>query len=181
MWPMRTSRSLFISLVITGLVIGLVETDVVQLKDSYLYAEPEKVSLILKKGDEVFVIESREKVIINEEVMTYKSVDMANKILIMKKTTLPFTAITAIELAAGNKSQKYGTKGCLYGGLVGAMAGVAITMPEEEYHYMIFTVPICTGIDAITFGIVGAGYGYTQKINEQTFELGPNDWRIANE
>jgi len=178
---MNNQKTLMISLMVTALAIGLVETGGVKLNDPYLYAEPEKTPLILKKGNDVFVIQPGDKVIINEEVMTYKSVDMANKILIMKKTTLPFTAITAIELAAGNKSQKYGTKGCLYGGLVGAMAGVAITMPEEEYHYMIFTVPICTGIDAITFGIVGAGYGYTQKINEQTFELGPNDWRIVNE
>lgn len=178
---MRTSRSLLFCLFLTAAAIGLVETDVVQLQDHYLFAEPEKIPLLLKKGDEVFVIEPGDKVIIDDQVMKYESVDMEQEILIMKKSTVLFTDISAIDIPAGNKSKQYGLKGMLYGGLVGAMAGVAITMPDESYHYMIFTVPICTGIDALALGIVGAGYGYTQKIKKETFELGTDGWRIANE
>ena len=178
---MRTSRSLLFCLFLTAVTIGLVETSGVQLNDSYLYAEPEKIPLLLKKGDEVFVIEPGDKVIIDDQVMKYESVDMEQEILIMKKSTVLFTDISAIDIPAGNKSKQYGLKGMLYGGLVGAMAGVALTMPDESYHYMIFTVPICTGIDALALGIVGAGYGYTQKIKKETFELGTDGWRIANE
>ncbi len=170
-----------ISILITAVAIGLVESDVVQLQDHYLFAEPEKIPLLLKKGDEVFVIEPGNKVIIDNQIMKYRSVDMENKILIMKKTTLPFSDISVIDIPAGNKSKKYGLRGLLYGGLMGATVGVVMTIPDESYHYMIFTVPICTGIDAIALGIVGAGYGYTQKINKETFELGTDGWRIANE
>ena len=178
---MRTSRSLLFCLFLTAVTIGLVETDVVQLQDHYLFAEPEKIPLLLKKGDEVFVIEPGNKVIIDDQIMKYRSVDMENKILIMKKTTVPFTDISAIDIPAGNKSKKYGLKGLLYGGLMGATVGVVMTIPDEAYHLMFLTVPICAGVDGAVLGIAGAGYGYTQKISEQSFELGSDQWRIANE
>ncbi|MAD51843.1 MAG: hypothetical protein QF847_00200 [Candidatus Marinimicrobia bacterium] len=178
---MNNQKTLLISVLVTIVAIGLVETNGVQLNDPYLYAEPEKTPLILKKGNDVFVIQPGNKVIIDDQIMKYRSVDMKQEILIMKKTTVPFTDISAIDIPAGNKSEKYGLKGLLYGGLMGATVGVAMTMPEEEYHYMIFTVPICAGVDGAVLGIAGAGYGYTQKISEQSFELGSDEWRIANE
>ncbi len=170
-----------ISILITAVAIGLVESDVVQLQDHYLFAEPEKIPLLLKKGDEVFVIEPGDKVIIDDQIMKYRSVDMENKILIMKKTTLPFSDISVIDIPAGNKSKKYGLRGLLYGGLMGATVGVVMTIPDEAYHLMFLTVPICAGVDGAVLGIAGAGYGYTQKISEQSFELGSDQWRIANE
>lgn len=178
---MNNQKTLMISILITAVAIGLVESDVVQLQDHYLFAEPEKIPLLLKKGDEVFVIEPGNKVIIDDQIMKYRSVDMENKILIMKKTTVPFTDISAIDIPAGNKSKKYGLKGLLYGGLMGATVGVVMTIPDEAYHLMFLTVPICAGVDGAVLGIAGAGYGYTQKISEQSFELGSDQWRIANE
>ena len=178
---MNNQKTLLISVLVTIVAIGLGETNGVQLNDPYLYAEPEKTPLILKKGNDVFVIQPGDRVIINDRVMKYRSVDMENKILIMKKTTLPFTDISAIDIPAGNKSKQYGLKGLLYGGLMGTTVGVVMTIPEEAYHLMFLTVPICAGVDGAVLGIAGAGYGYTQKINEHSFELGPNDWRIINE
>ena len=46
---MNNQKTLLISVLVTIVAIGLVETNGVQLNDPYLYAEPEKTPLILKK------------------------------------------------------------------------------------------------------------------------------------
>jgi len=177
----NNNKSLISGIVATALAIGLLESGAIQLSGPFLYGDENNIPLILKKGDDTFVIQPGDKVIINDQVMKYRSVDMENKILIMKKSTLPFTDISAIDIPEGNKSKQYGLKGLLYGGLMGATVGVVITIPEEAYHIMFLTVPICAGVDGAVLGIAGVGYGYTQKINEHSFELGPNDWRIENQ
>ena len=111
--------------------------------------------------------------------MTYRSVDMVNKTLTMQNSTLPFESIAAIGHVTGNKMKKYGLKGLFYGGILGSTFGAIMAI--EEPQYMILTVPICSGIDAAVLGIAGAGYGYTQKTSDRSFNLGPNDWEITNE
>ena len=55
---MRTSRSLFISLVIIGLVIGLVETNLIQFNKDSIHAQQEFSDLVLEMDGERFTIPS---------------------------------------------------------------------------------------------------------------------------
>ena len=174
---MINNKTLLLGIIIIAVAIGMIETGSVQLMKPYLFADSEEASLILKKGNEIFVIQSGDNVIINEQVMTYRSVDMENKILIMQNSTLPFESIATIGHATGNKMKKYGFKGLLYGGLLGST--FAVIMSIDAPHYMVLTVPICAGVDAAVLGIAGAGYGYTQKTSDRTFELGPGEWEFT--
>jgi hypothetical protein len=177
---MNNQKTLLISLLVTATAIGLVETNVVQLKDSYLYAEPEKTPLILKKGEDVFVIEPGEQVIINDNVYTYMSVDVASQTLIMENVSIPMGDISAIHYVTGTKMKERGLKGLKTGGLVGAAVGAVLGSYEGYYHYLILTVPMCAAVDGVALGIVGAGIGFTKK-NSQAYALGDKDWRITNE
>ena len=167
-------------IVATALAIALLESGAIQFSGSFLYGDDNDISLILKKGGDTFVIEPGEQVIINDIVYTYKSVDVTDQTLVMENVSIPLSDVSAIHYVTGTQMKERGLKGLLTGGLVGAAVGVAMVLPEGEYHYMVLTVPICAAVDGAVLGIVGAGIGATKQ-NSQAYTLGENDWRIENQ
>ena len=175
-----SNKFLIGGVVAMALAIGLIESRAIQLSGSFLYGDDNDISLILKKEGATFVIQPGERVVVNENVYTYKSVDAASQTLVMENVSIPLGDVSAIHYVTGTQMKERGVKGLLTGGLVGAAVGVAMVFPGGEYHYMFLTVPICAAVDGAVLGIVGAGIGLT-KLNSQAYALGENDWRITNE
>jgi hypothetical protein len=98
----------------------------------------------------------------------------------MENVSIPLGDVSAIHYVTGTQMKERGLRGLLTGGLVGAAVGVAMVLPEGEYHYMVLTVPMCAAVDGAVLGIVGAGIGSTKQ-NSQAYALGKNDWRIENQ
>ena len=167
-------------IVATALAIALLESGAIQLSGPFLYGDKNDIPLILKKGDDTFVVEPGERVIINDITYTYKSVDVTDQTLVMENVSIPLSDVSAIHYVTGTQMKERGLKGLLTGGLVGAAVGVAMVLPEGEYHIMFLTVPICAAVDGSVLGIVGAGIGATKQ-NYQAYTLGENDWRIENQ
>ena len=176
----NNNKSLIGGIVATALAIGLLESGAIQLSGSFLYGDDNDISLILKKGDDTFVIEPGEKIIINDSLYTYKSVDVTGQTLVTENVSIPLGDVNAIHYVTGTQMKERGLKGLKTGGLVGAAVGVAMVLPEGELHYMVLTVPICAAVDGAVLGIVGAGIGSTKQ-NSQAYALGENDWRIENQ
>ena len=174
------NKSLISGIVATALLIGLLESEAIQFSGPFLYGEENNISLILKKGDDTFVIQPGEQVIINDNVYTYKSVDVASQTLIMENASIPLYNVSTIHYVTGTKMKERGLKGLKTGGLVGAAVGVVLGSYEGYLHYLVLTVPMCAAVDGAVLGIVGAGIGYKQK-NSKVYALGDNDWKIANE
>ncbi len=175
-----SNKFLIGGVVATALAIGLIESGAIQLSGSFLYGDDNDISLILKKEGATFVIQPGERVVVNDNVYTYKSVDAASQTLVMENVSIPLGDVSAIHYVTGTQMKERGVKGLLTGGLAGAAVGVAMVLPGGEYHYMFLTVPICAAVDGAVLGIVGAGIGLT-KLNSQAYALGENDWRITNE
>jgi len=176
----NNNKSLIGGIVATALAIGLLESGAIQLSGSFLYGDDNDISLILKKGDDTFVIEPGEKIIINDSLYTYKSVDVTGQTLVTENVSIPLGDVNAIHYVTGTQMKERGLKGLKTGGLVGAAVGVAMVLPEGELHYMVLTVPMCAAVDGAVLGIVGAGIGSTKQ-NSQAYALGNSDWRITNE
>ena len=176
----NNNKSLISGIVATALAIGLLESGAIQLSGSFLYGDDNDISLILKKGDDTFIIEPGEKIIINDSLYTYKSVDVTGQTIVMENVSIPLGDVSAIHYVTGTQMKERGLKGLKTGGLVGAAVGVAMVLPEGELHYMVLTVPMCAAVDGAVLGIVGAGIGATKQ-NTQTYSLSENDWKIANE
>ena len=174
------NKSLISGIVATALAIALLESGAIQLSGPFLYGDENDIPLILKKGDDTFVVEPGEQVIINDIAYTYKSVNVTDQTLVMENVSIPLGDVSAIHYVTGTQMKERGLRGLLTGGLVGAAVGVAMVLPEGEYHYMVLTVPICAAVDGAVLGIVGAGIGATKQ-NSQAYALGNSDWRITNE
>ena len=174
------NKSLISGIVSTALAIGLIESGAIQLSGPFLYGDENNIPLILKKGDDTFVVEPGEQVIINDIAYTYKSVDVTDQTLVMENVSIPLGDVSAIHYVTGTQMKERGLRGLLTGGLVGAAVGVAMVLPEGELHYMVLTVPICAAVDGAVLGIVGAGIGSTKQ-NSQAYALGKNDWKIENQ
>ena len=174
------NKSLISGIVATALAIALLESGAIQLSGPFLYGDENDIPLILKKGDDTFVIEPGEKIIINDSLYTYRSVDVASQTLVTENVSIPLGDVNAIHYVTGTQMKERGLKGLKTGGLVGAAVGVAMVLPEGEYHYMVITVPICAAVDGAVLGIVGVGIGSTKQ-NYQAYALGENDWRIDNQ
>jgi hypothetical protein len=80
-------------MVATALTIGFLELGTVQLSGPFLYGDENGVSLILKKDDDIFVIQPGEKIIINDEIYTYKSVDVASQTFSWKIYRFPWMTL----------------------------------------------------------------------------------------
>ena len=174
------NKSLIGGIVATALAIALLESGAIQLSGPFLYGDEYDISLILKKGGDTFVIQPGEQVIINDIAYTYKSVDVTDQTLVMENVSIPLGDVSAIHYVTGTQMKERGLRGLLTGGLVGAAVGVAMVLPEGEYHYMFLTVPICATMDGAILGIVGAGIGATKQ-SSQAYALGENDWKIENQ
>jgi hypothetical protein len=174
------NKSFISGIVATALAIGLLESGAIQLSSPFLYGDENDIPLILKKGDDTFVVEPGEQVIINDIVYTYKSVDVTGQTIVMENVSIPLGDVSAIHYVTGTQMKERGLKGLKTGGLVGAAVGVAMVLPEGELHYMVLTVPMCAAVDGAVLGIVGAGIGSTKQ-NSQAYALGENDWRIENQ
>ena len=174
------NKSLIGGIVATALAIALLESGAIQLSGPFLYGDENDIPLILKKGDDTFVVEPGEQVIINDIAYTYKSVNVTDQTLVMENVSIPLGDVSAINYVTGTQMKERGLRGLLTGGLAGAAVGVAMVLPEGEYHYMVLTVPICAAVDGAVLGIVGAGIGSTKQ-NSQAYALGENDWRIENQ
>jgi hypothetical protein len=173
-------NSLITGMVATALTIGFLESGTVQLSGPFLYGGENGVSLILKKENDTFEIQPGEKIIINDKIYTYKSVDVASQTLLMENISIPLGDVSAIHYVTGTKMKERGLKGLKTGGMVGAAVGVVLGSFEGYYHYLFLTVPMCAAVDGVALGIVGAGIGYKEK-KIRIYNLGENDWKITNE
>jgi len=167
-------------IVATALAIALLESGAIQLSDPFLYGDKNDIPLILKKGDDTFVVEPGERVVINDITYTYKSVDVTGQTLVMENVSIPLGDVSAIHYVTGTQMKERGLKGLKTGGLAGAAVGVVLGVVDGEYHYLFLTVPMCAAVDGAVLGIVGAGIGATKQ-NSQAYALGENDWRIENQ
>ena len=174
------NKFLITGMVATALTIGFLESGTVQLSGPFLYGDENGVSLILKKENDTFEIQPGEKIIINDKIYTYKSVDVASQTLIMENISIFLGDVSAIHYVTGTKMKERGLKGLKTGGMVGAAVGVVLGSYEGYYHYLFLTVPMCAAVDGVALGIVGAGIGYKEK-KTRTYALGENDWKITNE
>ena len=112
------NKSLISGIVATALLIGLLESEAIQFSGPFLYGEENNISLILKKGDDTFVIQPGEQVIINDNVYTYKSMDVASQTLIMENASIPLYNVSTIHYVTGTKMKERGLKGLKTGVLV---------------------------------------------------------------
>ena len=167
-------------IVATALAIALLESGAIQLSDPFLYGDKNDIPLILKKGDDTFVVEPGERVVINDITYTYKSVDVTGQTLVMENVSIPLGDVSAIHYVTGTQMKERGLKGLKTGGLAGAAVGVVLGVVDGEYHYLFLTVPMCAAVDGAVLGIVGAGIGSTKQ-NSQAYPLGENDWSIKNQ
>ena len=167
-------------IIATALAIGLLESGAIQLSGSFLYGDENDISLILKNGEDTFIIEPGEKIIINDSLYIYKSVDVASQTLLVENTSIPLSDISTIRYVTGTQMKQRGLKGLMTGGMVGAAVGAVLGSVDGEFHYLFLTVPMCTVIDGAVLGIVGAGIGSTKK-NSQAYAVGENDWKIENQ
>ena len=167
-------------IIATALAIALLESGAIQLSGSFLYGDDNDISLILKKGDDTFIIEPGEKIIINDSLYTYRSVDVASQTLVTENVSIPLGDVNAIHYVTGTQMKERGLKGLKTGGLAGAAVGVVLGVVDGEYHYLFLTVPMCAAVDGAVLGIVGAGIGSTKQ-NSQAYALGNNDWKIENQ
>jgi len=167
-------------IVATALAIALLESGAIQLSDPFLYGDKNDIPLILKKGDDTFVVEPGERVVINDITYTYKSVDVTGQTLVMENVSIPLGDVSAIHYVTGTQMKERGLKGLKTGGLAGAAVGVVLGVVDGEYHYLFLTVPMCAAVDGAVLGIVGAGIGSTKQ-NSQAYALGNNDWKIENQ
>lgn len=174
------NKFLITGMVATALTIGFLESGTVQLSGPFLYGDENGVSLILKKENDTFEIQPGEKIIINDEMYTYKSVDVASQRLLMENISIPLGDVRAIHYVTGTKMKERGLKGLKTGGMVGAAVGAVLGSVEGYYHYLFLTVPMCATVDGVALGIVGAGIGYKEK-KIRIYNLGENDWKITNE
>jgi len=174
------NKSLVTGIITTALAIGILESGTVQLSDSFLYGDENDISLILKKGDDTFVIEPGEKIIINDSLYTYKSVDVVSQTLVMENRSIPLGDVNVIHYVTGTQMKERGLRGLKTGGMIGAAVGVVLGSAEGYYHYLFLTVPMCAAVDGVALGIVGATIGSKQK-KTQTYALGENDWKIENQ
>ena len=174
------NKFLITGMVATALTIGFLESGTVQLSGPFLYGDENGVSLILKKENDTFEIQPGEKIIINDKIYTYKSVDVASQTLIMENISIFLGDVSAIHYVTGTKMKERGLKGLKTGGMVGAAVGAVLGSAEGYYHYLFLTVPMCAAVDGVALGIVGAGIGYKEK-KTRTYALGENDWKITNE
>jgi hypothetical protein len=174
------NKSLIGGIIATALAIGLLESGAIQLSGSFLYGDENDISLILKKGDDTFIIEPGEKIIINDSLYSYKSVDVTSQTIVMENVSIPLGDVSAIHYVTGTQMKERGLKGLKTGGLAGAAVGVVLGVVDGECHYLFLTVPMCAAVDGAVLGIVGAGIGSTKQ-NSQAYALGENDWRITNE
>jgi len=174
------NSSLITGMVATALTIGFLESGTVQLSGPFLYGDENGVSLILKKENDTFEIQPGKKIIINDKIYTYKSVDVASQTLLMENISIPLGDVRAIHYVTGTKMKERGLKGLKTGGMVGAAVGAVLGSVEGYYHYLFLTVPMCAAVDGVALGIVGAGIGYKEK-KIRIYNLGENDWRITNE
>jgi hypothetical protein len=174
------NKFLITGMVATALTIGFLESGTVQLSGPFLYGDENGVSLILKKENDTFEIQPGEKIIINDKIYTYKSLDVASQTLLMENISIPLGDVRAIHYVTGTKMKERGLKGLKTGGMVGAAVGAVLGSVEGYYHYLFLTVPMCAAVDGVALGIVGAGIGYKEK-KIRIYNLGENDWRITNE
>ena len=174
------NKFLITGMVATALTIGFLESGTVQLSGPFLYGDENGVSLILKKENDTFEIQPGEKIIINDKIYTYKSVDVASQTLIMENISIFLGDVSAIHYVTGTKMKERGLKGLKTGGMVGAAVGAFLGSVEGYYHYLFLTVPMCAAVDGVALGIVGAGIGYKEK-KTRIYNLGENDWKITNE
>ena len=174
------NKSLIGGIVATALAIALLESGAIQLSGPFLYGNENDIPLILKKGDDTFVVEPGEQVIINDIAYTYKSVDVTDQTLVMENVSIPLGDVSAIHYVTGTQMKERGLKGLKTGGLAGAAVGVVLGVVDGEYHYLFLTVPMCAAVDGAVLGIVGAGIGSTKQ-NSQAYALGENDWKIENQ
>jgi len=173
------NKFLITGMVATALTIGFLESGTVQLSGPFLYGDENGVSLILKKENDTFEIQPGEKIVINDEIYTYKSVDVASQTLLMENISIPLGDVSAIHYVTGTKMKLRGLKGLKTGGMVGAAVGAVLGSVEGYYHYLFLTVPMCAAVDGVALGIVEAQIGFTKK-KTRTYALGENDWKITN-
>ena len=83
------NKSLISGIVATALAIALLESGAIQLSGPFLYGDENDIPLILKKGDDTFVVEPGERVVINDITYTYKSVDVTDQTLVMENVFIP--------------------------------------------------------------------------------------------
>ena len=174
------NKYLITGMVATALTIGFLESGTVQLSGPFLYGDEKGVSLNLKKENDTFEIQPGEKIIINDKIYTYKSVDVASQTLLMENISIFLGDVSAIHYVTGTKMKERGLKGLKTGGMVWAAVGAVLGSVEGYYHYLFLTVPMCAAVDGVALGIVGAGIGYKEK-KTRIYNLGENDWKITNE
>ena len=96
-------KSLISGIIATALVIGLLESEVIQLSGPFLYGDENNIPLIRKKGDDTFVVQPGEQVIINNNVYTYKSVDVASRHLSWKMYLFLWVTLAPSIMSPGRK------------------------------------------------------------------------------
>ena len=190
---MRTSRSLLISLIITGLAIGLVETDVIRFNKESIHAQMEFSDLVLEMDGERVTIPSGDWIVAvnawNPDIYAggeLLSVSADGLLIRQSKDELemniPLNDIGSIfhgEYKTVGKYVKEGMKRGALGGLGCTAIGVAMTLadgnPEDA-----FIVGLCGGIFYGGAGAAaGAAYGFIKSQvaagNAEEFFIGPYD------
>ena len=104
------NKSLVSGIVATALAIILFESGVIRLSDSFLYGDENDIPLILKKEDDTFVIQPGERIIVNNNVYTYRSVDVKGQTLLMENVSIPLDDVSAINYITGTQMKERGVK-----------------------------------------------------------------------
>ena len=193
---MRTSRSLLISLIITGLAIGLVETDVIRFNKESIHAQMEFSDLVLEMDGERVTIPSGDWIVAvntwNPDIYAggeLLSVSADGLLIRQSKDELemniPLNDIGSIfhgEYKTVGKYVKEGMKRGALGGLGCTAIGVAMTLADGNPEDAFF-VGLCGGIFYGGAGAAaGAAYGFIKSQvaagNAEEFFIGPYDWQI---
>ncbi len=193
---MNKTRTLLISGLATVMVmIALVQTKAIQLRNPILNAQLHGEPLTLKKGDRKVVIQPGDKIVVNRMInnplrnslflksvpmqngYNYKSVNIELSEILTNKGTIPFTELKSIGVKTGTQAGKGFALGALGGGVLGAGMGFMLsgnTGPDSD------VIVSCAGIFAAVGGVVGLIQGEFTPIASEMMVIGNGEWEIVN-
>ncbi len=183
---MNKTRTLLISGLATVMVmIALVQTKAIQLRNPILNAQLHGEPLTLKKGDRKVVIQPGDKIVVNrmrtygtlQSGYNYKSVNIELSEILTNKGTIPFTELKSIGVKTGTQAGKGFALGALGGGVLGAGMGFMLsgnTGPDSD------VIVSCAGIFAAVGGVVGLIQGEFTPIASEMMVIGNGEWEIVN-
>jgi len=205
---MNNQRSLLISLLVTAVTIGLVETDFIQFNKENIHAQQEFSDLVLEMDGERVTIPSGDWIVAvnawNPDIHAGGELVgvTADELLIFDpvkdlRINIPIEDIGILFHGEYKTVWKYTNQGLKYGGLAAVAGGVilgvscvvnggwysgGVNSPIENFGVGFVFGTSFSAIYTVPAGaVIGFIRGLVKKGQASEFVIGPYDWRIVYE